>query len=103
MSSRNANLDPANRAAALSLSTALHLARDRAKAGVTATAELTRLLTAHIHGHAGTEIDYVSFVDSETLEDVAVVNERTVLALAVRIDGRVRLIDNGFVLPRPTA
>ncbi len=102
MSSRNANLDPANRAAALSLSTGLQLAREKARAGVLATAELTRLVSAHIHGHAGTEIDYVSFVDSETLEDVAAVDERTVLALAVRIDGRVRLIDNGFVLPRPT-
>ena len=102
MSSRNANLDPANRAAALSLSTGLQLAREKARAGVLATAELTRLVSAHIHGHTGTEIDYVSFVDSETLEDVAAVDERTVLALAVRIDGRVRLIDNGFVLPRPT-
>ncbi|MDX9834416.1 MAG: pantoate--beta-alanine ligase [Desulfobulbus sp.] len=103
MSSRNANLDPANRRAALSLSTALQLARDRAGAGVTSTTELTRLLTEHIHGHPGTEIDYVSFVDSETLEKVACVDERTVLALAVRIDLRVRLIDNGFVLPRPTS
>ena len=102
MSSRNANLDPANRAAALSLSTGLQLAREKARAGGRETAELARLVTAHIHAHAGTRIDYASFIDSETLEEVDRVDERTVLALAVRIDGRVRLIDNGFVLPRPT-
>ena len=49
-----------------------------------------------------TRIDYASFIDSETLEEVDRVDERTVLALAVHIDDRVRLIDNGFVLPRPT-
>ena len=102
MSSRNANLDPANRAAALSLSTGLQLAREKARAGVRETAELARLVTAHIHAHAGTRIDYAGFIDSETLEEVDRVDERTVLALAVHIDDRVRLIDNGFVLPRPT-
>ncbi|WP_028317931.1 pantoate--beta-alanine ligase [Desulfobulbus elongatus] len=103
MSSRNANLDPANRAAALSLSTALQLARTEAARGVRATAELGRLLERHIHSFAGTAIDYVSFVDCDSLEAMATVDERTVLALAVHVEGRagkVRLIDNGFVLPR---
>jgi len=103
MSSRNANLDPANRAAALSLSTALQLARTQAGQGLRSTAELGQLLERHIHSFAGTAIDYVSFVDCESLEPVAEVDERTVLALAVHVDGKtnkVRLIDNGFILPR---
>jgi len=100
MSSRNTNLDPANRAAALSLSTALQLARERVSQGIDSVAELTALLTAHIHSFKGTAIDYVSFVDFETLEPMIRANERTVLALAVRIDDRVRLIDNGFVVPQ---
>jgi len=100
MSSRNTNLNPANRAAALSLSTALQLARERVSQGTDSVAELTALLTAHIHSFKGTAIDYVSFVDFETLEPMARANERTVLALAVRIDDRVRLIDNGFVVPQ---
>lgn len=103
MSSRNANLDPANRAAALSLSTALHLARERVGQGVTSVAELTKILESHILSFSGTAIDYASFVDCETLEPVTVVDERTVLALAVRIDGKVRLIDNGFLLPQTAA
>lgn len=106
MSSRNANLDPANRPAALSLFTALQLARSQAARGVRSTAELARLLEHHIHSFAGTAIDYVSFVDGDSLEAVEAVDERTVLALAVFVDGRagkVRLIDNGLVLPAQTA
>jgi pantoate--beta-alanine ligase len=102
MSSRNANLNPANRAAALSLSTALQLARTQAGQGVRSVVELGALLDRHIHSFAGTAIDYASFVDCETLEQVDEVDERTVLALAVHVDGKVRLIDNGFVLPRKT-
>ncbi len=98
MSSRNANLDPNNRAAALSLSTALELARDQVRQGVTDTAVLTSTLTGYIHGHKGTEVDYVSFVDGDSLEPAAAVTANTVLALAVRIDGKVRLIDNGLVI-----
>mgnify|MGYP000852402779 CR=1 FL=1 len=100
MSSRNANLNPANRAAALSLSTGLRLAQAKAREGVRSTAALHALVEAHIHSFAGTAIDYASFVDCETLEPVAEADERTVLALAVHIDGKVRLIDNGHVLPR---
>ena len=103
MSSRNANLDPANRAAALSLSTGLQLARTQAAQGQRSTAELGQLLTRHIHSFAGTAIDYASFVDCDSLEAVETVDARTVLALAVFVDGKagkVRLIDNGYVLPQ---
>ncbi|MDR2550325.1 MAG: pantoate--beta-alanine ligase [Desulfobulbus sp.] len=103
MSSRNANLDPANRAAALSLSTALRLVRTEAARGVLATAELGQSVARHIHSFAGTAIDYASFVDGDSLEAVETVDERTILALAVHVDGKagkVRLIDNGFVLPQ---
>ena len=103
MSSRNAHLDPANRAAALSLSTALRLVRAEAAKGMRDTAGLGQLLARHIHSFAGTAIDYASFVDGDSLEAVETVDERTVLALAVHVDGKagkVRLIDNGFILPR---
>jgi pantoate--beta-alanine ligase len=105
MSSRNANLDPANRMAALSLSTTLQLARTQAAQGIRSTAELMQLLERHIHSFSGTAIDYVSFVDCDSLEPVGEVDERTVLALAVHVEGKVgkvRLIDNGFVLPQQT-
>lgn len=100
MSSRNIHLNPANRAAALSLSTALQLARDKVRAGATSAAELAVILETHVLSFPGTAVDYISLIDCETLEPVAVIDERTVLALAIKIDDKVRLIDNGYVIPR---
>lgn len=103
MSSRNAYLDPANRAAALSLSTGLGKVREMAAAGERSVAVLATMLVAYIHSFAGTAIDYANFVNAETLESVDTVDEKTVLALAVHIDGKVRLIDNGFILAQTVA
>jgi pantoate--beta-alanine ligase len=98
MSSRNAYLDPANRAAALSLSTGLAKVREAAAKGERSVAMLADMLERHIHSFAGARIDYASFIDGDTLESVATVDTNTVLAMAVHIDGKVRLIDNGYVL-----
>lgn len=98
MSSRNTYLDAAERQTAMCLSGSIALARTKAKEGITETAVLTGILEDFIRSHAGAEIDYVSFVDSGTLENVERLDEKTLLALAVKINGRVRLIDNGRVL-----
>jgi pantoate--beta-alanine ligase len=103
MSSRNAYLDPANRSAALSLSTGLAKVREAAAAGERSVAALAQMLERHIHSFAGTKIDYSSFVDGDSLEAMETVDDRTVLAMAVHIDGKVRLIDNGYVLPQQAA
>jgi pantoate--beta-alanine ligase len=103
MSSRNAYLDPANRAAALSLSTGLKKVREAAAGGERSVAVLAKMLEEYIHSFNGTTIDYASFVDGDSLEAVEMVNEKTVLAMAVHIDGKVRLIDNGYVLPEKAA
>jgi len=103
MSSRNAYLDPANRAAALSLSTGLARVREMAAGGERSVAVLASMLEAYIHSFIGTAIDYASFVHADTLDAVETVDEKTVLALAVQIDGKVRLIDNGYVLPQESA
>jgi pantoate--beta-alanine ligase len=103
MSSRNAYLDPANRSAALSLSTGLAKVREAAAAGERSVAALAQMLERHIHSFAGTKIDYASFVDGDSLEAMETVDDRTVLAMAVHIDGKVRLIDNGYVLPQQAA
>lgn len=98
MSSRNTYLELADRPAALCLYQSIRLARKEAAGGQWATAALAAQVREYILSFAGTEIDYVSFVDAGTLEPAAVVDEHTLLALAVRINGKVRLIDNGFVL-----
>jgi pantoate--beta-alanine ligase len=99
MSSRNTNLDPANRAAALSLSSALRMARERANRGQTAVAELNWPLKPIFCLFPGPQsIMSVSSTVTRWNRSTTV-DERTVLALAVQIDGKVRLIDNGYVMP----
>jgi pantoate--beta-alanine ligase len=98
MSSRNTYLDKEDRNSALCLYRSIVLVRKLAAGGVRDAAELERKARAHIESHPGAETDYVSFVDANSLEPVAAIDERTLLALAVRIGGKVRLIDNGLVL-----
>ncbi len=98
MSSRNTYLDQKERSSALCLSRSLALARSSVKAGMLDTRELATVIRDHILSFPGTEIDYAEFVDSRSLKPVPRVDEKTLLALAVRINGRVRLIDNGLVV-----
>jgi pantoate--beta-alanine ligase len=98
MSSRNTYLLPQQREAALSLSRALALARKLAAEGERSAERLIIVLRDFIHSFPETAVDYISFVHQDTLQEVAEVDEETVLALAVKIGGRVRLIDNGRML-----
>ncbi len=98
MSSRNTYLAPSQRESALSLSRALALARKLAAEGERNTARLTAALRDFILSFPETAVDYISFVHQHTLQELAQADEDTVLALAVKIGGRVRLIDNGRVL-----
>jgi pantoate--beta-alanine ligase len=98
MSSRNAYLQEAERETALSLSRALAMARTMAADGELHAESLTATLQKFILSFSGTELDYISFVDQASLQPVVEIDKDTVLALAVQINGRVRLIDNGFVI-----
>ncbi|MCI5122900.1 MAG: pantoate--beta-alanine ligase [Candidatus Electrothrix sp. AR5] len=98
MSSRNAYLQVEDRESALSLSRAIALVRTKTAEGERNAEQLTAVLQKFILSFPGTGLDYISFVDQSTLQPVAEVNKDTVLALAVQINGRVRLIDNGFVI-----
>lgn len=100
MSSRNTYLtDSSMRRSALSLSRALALARQMAAGGALDAAQLTASVRELITSYPDTAIDYISFIHQSTLEPVARVDTNTVLALAVKIRDRVRLIDNGYVMP----
>ncbi len=97
MSSRNTYLDESLRPSALSLYGAIRMARELAAGGLVREPELRRRVQGYIASFPETEIDYVAFVNDQTLEPADPVDEATVLALAVRIGGRVRLIDNGYL------
>ena len=97
MSSRNTYLEAAQRESACSLYRAIALARTMAADGERDTARLTVALQGFILSFPDTAINYISFVHQLTLQQMAEVDEDTVLALAVKIGGKVRLIDNGYV------
>lgn len=100
MSSRNTYLDDSQRESALSLSRAIQLARRLIDDGERSVGRLTDPVRQLIDSHPATAVDYVSFVNQSTLETVTTVDEKTVLALAVKIGDKVRLIDNGYVFKK---
>lgn len=97
MSSRNSYLDEEQRKSALGLSKAIELARLLYRDGLRDIDSLKKEVNREILSFAGTRIEYVEFVDQTTLESVQRADDNTLLALAVTIDNRVRLIDNGLL------
>ena len=93
MSSRNAYLNPAERAAAVCLPRALCRAERLFKRGETSARALVRRVLADLEKEPLARIEYVRVCDAETLEEIDQIDDRAVLALAARI-GKARLIDN---------
>jgi pantoate--beta-alanine ligase len=103
MSSRNVNLSKDERKRALSISRALHLAKDELAAGARQTNRLiatmrNELLDVGKLGRVPVSVDYVETIDPITLKHVESVDGPTVLAIAARV-GNTRLIDNLIVEP----
>jgi pantoate--beta-alanine ligase len=93
MSSRNKYLSPGERTSALCLSRALQSVRAAYLAGEHDAERLKQMVQGIIMAEPAAIIDYAELRHEETLEEVATVDDRTLLALAVRI-GATRLIDN---------
>jgi pantoate--beta-alanine ligase len=93
MSSRNTYLTADQRPAALSLSAALRLARERVGAGERDSAVILEAVRARIETHPEARIQYAVVVDPETMADAPRVDGPALLALAVFV-GNTRLIDN---------
>jgi pantoate--beta-alanine ligase len=100
LSSRNSYLTAAERQTALCLSQAIGQARDtvRDSSNTTSVADLIAGAIAFINAHEGCQVDYVTIVDRWSLAPGTTINQDSVMALAVKINGRVRLIDNGLLL-----
>lgn len=92
-SSRNVYLSPEEKTAALVLSRSLRLAKDAYEKGERNAAVLKALVTKEIAGEPLAAIDYVDLFSFPALEAIETVDEKSLLALAVRI-GKTRLIDN---------
>ncbi|HBA88596.1 MAG TPA: pantoate--beta-alanine ligase [Geobacter sp.] len=93
LSSRNARLDATQRKQALCLSRSIAAAREAFNAGEQSVAALRDKALAVIEKESGAEVDYLEFRDQDTLLPLEKADQRTLLALAVRV-GSVRLIDN---------
>ena len=93
MSSRNAYLSPGERLKALCLSRGLQTVRTAYRAGERNVTTLRRLVIEAIEAEKTPVIDYVEFRHGTTLQEVALADDQTLLALAVKV-GTTRLIDN---------
>ena len=89
-SSRNAYLNPEERKQAAVLRRALVAAKD---SGKKSAKEIIQLVSKAIATAPLARIDYVNFVDAETLQPIDDVKPNSVIAIAVYF-GRTRLIDN---------
>jgi pantoate--beta-alanine ligase len=93
MSSRNIYLTKSQRASALSLNKALKTAQTAVESGIIDASQIIGKTRDFISSHPETQIDYVAICDPETLEDIEVINQPALMALAVKV-GSTRLIDN---------
>lgn len=96
MSSRNACLSGAERRAAARIPQAMREAAERIRGGERRVEHLTDGVRRAISEVLGARIDYVAFVDTDTLAPVWRLRGKAALLVAVWI-GRTRLIDNLLV------
>lgn len=92
-SSRNIHLKPDERKAAAVLYRSLKIAEEMASDGEKSSKTVTDAVRAEIEKEPLAEVEYVSAVDSLSMEPVEMVGKGTLIAIAVRI-GQTRLIDN---------
>jgi pantoate--beta-alanine ligase len=95
-SSRNSYLSSEERSAALCLSRSLAAVCDLYRNGEKNTERLRTELLRILDSEPLARIDYAEFRDGDSLEEVGQADDRTVVALAVRI-GTTRLIDNTMI------
>lgn len=93
MSSRNVYLSPEQRQAALSLNRALLWAQSQVESGARDLTQIQAGACAVIEAEPLARLDYVEVVHADTLEPIAELHDRALLALAVYF-GQTRLIDN---------
>ncbi len=97
MSSRNSYLKSDERRAAAVIYRALLAAEHLAGAGAKNPEKLKNKMQAVLREERGIEIDYIEIADPESLAPLAMVTNKMVILVAVRL-GRTRLIDNLLVM-----
>lgn len=98
MSSRNAYLKDHMRPAALSLSRVLEKSRSMVKSGILDAQLIADQAAEIFSGFPEINVDYISICDPLTLEEVNLIEGKTLMALAVGLE-KIRLIDNTILEP----
>ena len=93
MSSRNTYLTAEERNAALSLNQSLQKASELYRSGERSPRRIVAAVKGVIQREKGLVIDYVEIRDAKTLEEIEIIEDQAVVALAVKV-GKIRLIDN---------
>ena len=93
ISSRNSYLSTEERKAALVLSKAIAEGKKILEGGERSASSVLEAIKGIIEKEPLARIDYVKIVDSDTLEDVEVIEKKVLVAMAVFV-GKTRLIDN---------
>ena len=98
MSSRNIYLSSAERESAISLYKALLLAQKLVKEGEKDSQKIKEEMEKFIYSFPFTKVQYIEFVDPQTLDPIDKINKPVLCALAVYV-GKARLIDNMLITP----
>jgi len=96
MSSRNRYLNQKEMVSAAAIYKALKTSQEMVKDSERVSKNIITEMERVIKSEDGIKIDYISICDPDTLEDVKIINDRVLIAIAVRI-GNARLIDNCIV------
>ena len=96
MSSRNAYLDPRERAAALALSRGLLAAQQAWSRGTRDPLRLGNQVRAVVEKEPAMALEYVSVADPRTLAELRLPANQAVVSVAARV-GKTRLIDNALL------
>ncbi len=93
MSSRNAYLSEGDREKALLIHASMEKVKAMVRSGERNAGVLKGEARKVLESEDGIDIEYVDICDRETLEDVAVIGDTALFAVALRV-GKTRLIDN---------
>ena len=96
MSSRNNYLSAEERKSALSVKKSMDLAEELFRGGEKNGKVIKDAVQSLIQSHPFTAIDYIAICDPVTLDNVEVLGDKNLLALAVEV-GKTRLIDNCLI------
>lgn len=93
-SSRNTYLSEKERESAVILNKALKKGKDLIEKGERKAQAVLNIIKETIESEPLAKIDYVSIVDTDSLQDVDTIDKSVLVAIAVYINNKARLIDN---------